>query len=125
MLSAALLIAGCGDTPVAQEPDAPKPGPSAGPMSVGVETLKASYDKTKKSYEAERTESSKHAHVDATVAYATAVMAGGGKPPEKYPLALNLYDEALSLDPGNEEAKTNRQLIVDIYKSLGKEPPKK
>jgi hypothetical protein len=125
MLSAALLIAGCGDNPQAQQPDSPKPGPSAGPVSVNVETLKASYDKTKKAYESEKTDLAKKEHVDATVAYATAVMAGGGKPSEKYPLALDLYDQALALDPGNEEAKTNRQLIVDIYKSLGKEPPKK
>jgi hypothetical protein len=42
----------------------------------------------------------------------------------KYPEALKVYDEALAVDPTNDEAKTNRQLILDIYAQLGKEPPK-
>ncbi|MER3466852.1 MAG: hypothetical protein C4340_07130, partial [Armatimonadota bacterium] len=59
-----------------------------------------------------------------TVKYATAVMLGDLPPREKYPQALELYEEALGQDPNNAEAKTNRQLILDIYKSMGREPPK-
>jgi hypothetical protein len=92
---------------------------------VPVESLKATYESTKKDHAATKSDQSERHYVNATVAYATAVMAGDGKPSEKYPMALGLYDEALAVDPDNEEAKTNKQLILDIYKSLGKEPPKK
>jgi hypothetical protein len=88
------------------------------------EALEASYQKSKAAYAENKTEENKKDYVAAAVAFGTDVMAGGGAPNEKYPMALRLYDEALTLDPANDEAKTNRQLILDIYAQLGKEPPK-
>ena len=126
LLVAALATVGCGST-ATDSPSKiePKAQPAVGSVDVDTATLKASYESTKKSFETDRGDEAKKKYVDATVAYATNVMAGDGKPSEKYPLALDLYDEAIAVDPDNEEAKTNRQLILDIYKSLGKEPPKK
>jgi len=114
-----LLLAGCGAPPEPPKQTSP-PEPAA---TVPVESLEASYQKAATDYESARTDANKSAYVDATVAYATAVMAADG-PPAKYQKSLKLYDEALRLDPGNEEAMANRQLILDIYKSMGKEPPK-
>ncbi len=42
---------------------------------------------------------------------------------EKYKKALGLYNEVLKVDPNHKEAKSQAQLIVDIYKSMGKPVP--
>jgi len=114
-----IVVAGCSD-PTEVPVKAPAPEPVA---TLPAESLEASYQKAASEYEAEKTDANKSTYVNAMVAYATAVMAADG-PPVKYQKSLKLYNEALRLDPDNEEAKTNRQLILDIYKSLGKEPPK-
>lgn len=44
-------------------------------------------------------------------------------PKEKYPKALDLYRDALALDPSNKEAKENKAMIEAIYKSMGREVP--
>ena len=123
ILLLAIALAGCSDPTANSAAAEPKPEPMA-EQKVPTPTLQASYEKAKGAFEGEKSESNEKAYVDATVAYATAVMAGDGKPSEKYPKALRLYDEALALDPENDEAKTNKQLILDIYQSMGKEPPK-
>lgn len=123
ILLAAFLVAGCAGTATDTQPAEPKPEPMA-EQKVPVETLKASYENAKAAYDSAAADATKKAYVDATVAYATGMMAGDGKPSEKYPGAIRLYDEALALDPKNDEAKANKQLILDIYKSMGKEPPK-
>ncbi len=41
----------------------------------------------------------------------------------KYPRALRLYREALKLDPNNKEAKANKKMIEDIYRSMGRPIP--
>jgi len=117
------LVAGCSSSP--EKPKAPQPqsGPSQPSSSIPVEKLESAYQTAATEYETAKTEANKALYVDATVAYATGVMAADG-PPAKYQKSLKLYNEALRLDPENEEAKTNRQLILDIYKSMGKEPPK-
>ena len=122
LLLAAVIVGGCAATATDVTP-----AKSSEPMAqqkVPVESLKASYDETKRAFGADGSDANKKAHVDATVAYATGVMAGEGAPREKYPAAIKLYDEALALDPKNDEAKANKQLILDIYESMGKEPPK-
>lgn len=119
ILAGLLALAGCSSSP--PKPTAPQSSAPAAPPSV--EALQAAYEKSASEYNASKGDSAKAAYVSATVAYATAVMAGEG-PPAKYRKALKLYDEALKLDPANDEAKTNRQLILDIYKQMGKEPPK-
>ena len=122
LVAALIIVAGCAGSSVEKsEPQYAEASPKVQVEDIG--KLKADYEKSKAAYSAEKNDGTRKPYVDATVKYATVVMAGGGKPTEKYPLALRLYDEALKVDPANGEAKANRQLIVDIYKSLGKEPP--
>lgn len=92
--------------------------------SESVESLAAKYEEAKKAFEQAKSDETKAAYVEATVKYGTAMMMSDRPPREKYPKALELYEEALKHDPNNAEAKTNRQLILDIYKSMGREPPK-
>lgn len=103
-------------------PDSAAP-PSEG-ASESVESLAAKYEETKKAFEQAKSDETRAAYVEATVKYGTAMMMSDRPPREKYPKALELYEEALKHDPNNAEAKTNRQLILDIYKSMGREPPK-
>lgn len=42
----------------------------------------------------------------------------------KYKQALRLYREALKLDPKNVEARKNSELIIGIYRSMGRPVPK-
>lgn len=65
------------------------------------------------------------AFVVATDRYATATMNAPSLPPRmKYPAALRLYREALKVEPTNREAKNNSDMIVSIYKSMGRPIPK-
>lgn len=122
------ILVGCGEKAAdpSQGKQNGKAAAAAEPAPEDPETqLQAAYQKAKAAYEASsKNEKLKTAYVQATVSYATAVMSGDGAPKDKYPRALELYDEALRLDPENGEAKVNRQLILDIYEQLGKEPPK-
>jgi len=66
----------------------------------------------------------KEAFVSATVKLGTATMMSPDlSPREKYSGALKLYREALKLDPKNEEALTNKKMIEDIYKQMGRPIP--
>lgn len=66
----------------------------------------------------------KKAYVEATVRYGTASMMLPVLDRKiKYRQALNLYREALKLDPTNKEAINNRDMIVSIYKSMGRPVP--
>ncbi len=98
--------------------------PPAQETTETVESLAAKYEEAKQAFERAKGDEAKAAYVEATVKYGTAVMMGDLPPREKYPRALELYEEALKQDPDNAEAKTNRQLILDIYKSMGREPSK-
>jgi tetratricopeptide (TPR) repeat protein len=67
----------------------------------------------------------KKAYVDSTVKLATASMVSPAlSPREKYPTALKYYREALKVDPNNKEAKNNSEMIISIYKSMGRPVPK-
>ena len=122
LFAALIFVAGCAGTTVQQDPTHNENAPQA--EALDRKAAKLRYETAKSKYSARKNEGTKKPYVDAAVTYATILMAGDGKPAEKYPEALRLYDEALVLDPGNDEAIANRQLIIDIYKSLGKEPPR-
>ncbi len=63
--------------------------------------------------------------VVATVALGTATMNSPIlAPKDKYPKALRLYREALKHDPKNKEARENHDVIVHIYKQMGRPVPK-
>ncbi len=86
--------------------------------------LEQKYEQAKAAYEADKSDQNKGDYVDAAVALGTQVMNDGGLPPrEKYPRALNLYREALQLDPGNQEALANKALIEGIYESMNRPIP--
>jgi hypothetical protein len=122
LILGSVALAGC--TAVPESPvQVTTAEPHASVPAESVEALQVAYQEAATKYESTNDEATKSAYVNATVSYATAVMTGPGNP-EKYRKSLKLFDEALRLDPDNEEAKVNRQLILDIYKSMGKEPPK-
>jgi len=67
----------------------------------------------------------KKTYVDSTVSFGTITMNSPLLgPKEKYPKALALYREALKTDPKNEIAKANKDMIDQIYKSMGRPIPK-
>lgn len=56
--------------------------------------------------------------------FATASMNAASLPPRvKYRQALRVYREVLKVDPKNREAKNNSEMIVSIYKSMGRPVP--
>jgi len=66
----------------------------------------------------------KQKYVAATVKLGTADMSSDALDRKvKYKKALQLYREALKVDPNNVEAKNNKQLIESIYKSMGRPVP--
>lgn len=90
-----------------------------------LQRLEREYNNRKRVFQADRNNAAKRkAFVDATVRYGSAVMMSPAlRPNEKYPRALRLYREALRLDPRNKEALTNKRMIEDIYRSMGRPIP--
>lgn len=82
------------------------------------ETAKSAYAKDPKSPKA------KEALVITTVRLGTATMVSPALESRvKYRRALELYREALKLDPENHEALANKKQIEDVYRSMGREIP--
>lgn len=138
LISAALIV-GC------QSPETPAANASQPPASTGTgpymageadpkdvadeatelkrliseeEAAKAAYEKNPKD------EAAKKKFVDSSVAlgllYTNAVSVDRK---EKYKLALGHLNQALELDPDNADAKSMRDTIVNIYKSMGRPVP--
>ncbi len=130
-------VIGCGDgtttvSPPAQESAAKGPMEYSSPdpkdaadeaeniklLTTKQESSKADYQKNPKD------EKLKKAYVDSTVAlglqytYAESVDRS-----QKYKLAMKYLNEALELDPENPDAKSVRETIVNIYKSMGRPVP--
>lgn len=85
---------------------------------LGYKQAKAAFAKTKNA-------KTKKTYVDATVRFGTASMTSPVLDRKvKYKNALALYREALKLDPKNAEAKNNSEMIISIYKSMGRPIPK-
>lgn len=102
-------------------------GSMAGQPPANVKSVKdaqAAYDAAKKAFSAApKDDKAKKAYVDATNDLADANMFSDEPPRVKYPNALKYYREAAKTDPNNEKAKQNVDLIVGIYKQMGKTPP--
>jgi len=89
-----------------------------------IERLEKNYETAKKEWsESPNDKEKRENYVEATVAYANKVMYGPGNPKEKYPKALRLYEEALKIDSSHKEAKSNCDLILSIYRQMGRKPP--
>lgn len=87
--------------------------------------LETAYGLCKKKYSAKKTDVKlKKAYLDATLAFANGVMyTPVYKSTVKYPKALRLYREVLTLDPKNKVATESRDTIESIYRSMGKPIP--
>jgi len=89
--------------------------------------LEKEYKATKSTYAKKGAKSDakvKKQYTTATYAYGYACMMSDVLDrKEKYKKALGLYREVLKVDPNHKEAKSQSQLIIDIYKSMGKPIP--
>jgi hypothetical protein len=66
----------------------------------------------------------KKAQIDAHLKYANYFMYESTLPPkEKYPSALRQYRLVATIDPANDEAKQNINLIESIYNQMGRPVP--
>lgn len=116
------LLAGCASQN-APPPAPPQEGPPPAPVSADEKSLQTKYESAKAEFK--KNPAAKTKYVEATVAYADAVMYGDSPPREKYSNSLALFEEALRADPTNAEAKKNREMILAIYKQMGREPKRK
>ena len=79
---------------------------------------KASYTKTPKNAAV------KKKYIDATLAYGLGCMYSESLPPrEKYKKALVYLREVLKVDPKNKVAREQHDMIVAIYKQMGRPVP--
>ena len=131
---AVLVVIGC-----SQPPDEATVGPTrstepptmqapvADSSGVDLAALKADYDKTKLAYSAKATDAkAKSAYLASAVKYAhESMMSAELDPKVKYRQALTIYREVLKIDPTNEVAKPESELIIKIYKSMGRPVPDK
>ncbi len=66
----------------------------------------------------------KKAYVNATFAVGMGRMYSVSLPPrQKYTTALDAFREVLKTDPNHKEAKANHDMIVKIYKDMGRPVP--
>lgn len=87
--------------------------------------LEKSYTSTKSAVTKSKSDKTLKAYTAAALAYADAVMYAGSLPPkDKYPKSLKVYREVLTFDPKNKKAKENKDMIEQIYKSMGRPIPK-
>ena len=110
------------------------PGPNGPSMTGGKSETEAlvKLAKLEKQYKAAKAAytknpkkaSLKKQYVDSTVVFGHESMTSPALPPRvKYRQALRLYREALKLDPTNPIAKPEFDLMVNIYKQMGRPVP--
>ena len=92
---------------------------------VQVKAYGVAYAKAKKSLAAKpKDKKLQRAFTVAGDRYATATMTAPELSPKtKYRAALRVYREVLKVDPKNREAKNNSEMIVAIYKQMGRPVP--
>lgn len=91
-----------------------------------IASARKAYAKAKADFSKDKKNPQKRAaYINSTTKLADLYMNSLGlAPKEKYPNALKYYREVLKVDPKNKHAKESADLIVAIYKSLGKPVPK-
>ena len=118
VLSMASLV--FGQTKPATTPSVEPPVPKA------LIPLDKKYRSTKANFTAHpKDKKAKDAYVEATVRLGHETMISPDYPAKfKYKKTLQLYREALKLDPTNPVAKQESDLIIQIYKQMGRPVPK-
>ncbi|MCW5935881.1 MAG: hypothetical protein KIT11_01055 [Fimbriimonadaceae bacterium] len=91
-----------------------------------LEALDKKYTAAKAAYGKRKDDAAaRKAYVSATNDYGDAVLVAKSlTPKDKYPKALRLYREVLTVDPKNKHALENKKLIEDIYRSMNRPIPK-
>ena len=107
--------------PKAAPPVSTKPDPL-----VDMKALEESYRTAKGVYErSPGNKTAKEAFVAAAVKFGhESMMTTELDPKIKYKQALRIYREVLEIDPENEVAKPESEMIVKIYEQMGKPVPK-
>lgn len=96
----------------------------AASVDAELKRTEAAYTKAKTAYTKKPSAATKQALVVASTKFGTAAMISPTLDRKvKYKKALHLYREALKLDPKNAEAKSNSEMIISIYKSMGRPIP--
>ena len=95
------------------------------PVPKALVPLDKKYRSTKAAYTAKpKDKKAKDAYVEATVKLGHETMVSPDYPAKfKYKKTLQLYREALKLDPNNPVAKQESELIIKIYKQMGRPVP--
>lgn len=135
VLVSTALLAGCGSGTTVDAPK-PEPGSVSAPYMQAepgeakdevaeLKRLKEEEEKARVAFEKNpKDEALKKKFVDSSVGlgllYTNAVSVDRK---EKYKLALQHLNQALKHDPENQDAKSMRDTIVNIYKSMGKPVP--
>jgi hypothetical protein len=88
-------------------------------------SLKSNYETAKAVFEQSKdNKTAKEAYLVAAVKYGhESMMSPALTPRVKYPQALRIYREVLKVDPNNEVAKSESDLIIKIYGSMNKPVP--
>jgi hypothetical protein len=96
------------------------------PVPAALKPLDAKYRSTKAAYlKSPKDQKKKDAYIEATVKLGHETMVSNDYPASfKYKKTLSLYKEALKLDPNNPVAKQESELIISIYKQMGRPVPK-
>ena len=106
----------------AAEPEKPKNAPVTMTVPQARANLKAAEALYKK---APRNATRKNAYAEALAQLAHSTMYNQSIPPNKrYPEALRLARQALTLNPKNKVALEDRKAIEDVYKQMGRPIPK-
>ena len=128
-MKAALLLAASflcllGGAAMAQGPYQQQPKPSA-EDKVRLNKLAKAYDAAKSILaKSPKSEKAKKDFSEVGTAYGTECMMTPVLDRKvKYKMALHVYREVLKVDPAQPEAKKNSDMIVKIYKSLGRPVP--
>ena len=99
---------------------APKLDPSLVPLEKAFNVADAKLKKSPKDPAA------KKAYVEAAYKYGKAAEDNNNSklpPPVQYRAALAMYNKALKVDPKHQPSVTEKQKIVDVYKSMGRPIP--
>jgi tetratricopeptide (TPR) repeat protein len=121
--------AGGNDEPKTGEAEGPVKDPAKATDATPTMTLvqaRKNYVASEQAYrKAPKNAARKKAFAEATAQLGRSTMMDQSIPPvRRYPAALKLYRQALSLDPKNKVALADRKQIEDVYKSMGRPVPK-